>query len=109
MNEIIAKHDKIKVSNEHGSIEIKRINNWLGEIEKFFVEEKYRGNGIGKSLLQDAELKTREWNIKKLSLLCRVDNRPALNLYLKEGFDIEGCLMSHFEDRVHIYVLSKFM
>ena len=109
MNEIVAKHDKIKVSNEHGSIEIKRINNWLGEIEKFFVEEKYRGNGIGKSLLQDAELKAKEWDIKKLSLLCRVDNRPALNLYLKEGYDIEGCLMSHFEDRVHIYVLSKFM
>lgn len=109
MNEIVAKHDKIEVLNEHGSVEIKRINNWLGEIEKFFVEEKYRENGIGKSLLQDAELKAKEWDIKKLSLLCRVDNRPALSLYLKEGYDIEGCLMSHFEDRVHIYVLSKIM
>ena len=109
MNTIVAEHNKIKVSNKHGSIEIKRINNWLAEIEKFFVEEKYRGNGIGTSLLQDAELKAKEWDIKKLSMLCRVDNRTALNLYLKSGYDIEGCLMSHFEDRVHIYVLSKFM
>ena len=85
MNMIVAEHNKIKVSNEHGSIEIKRINNWLGEIEKFYVEEKYRGNGIGTSLLQDAELKAKEWDIKKLSMLCRVDNRTALNLYLKNG------------------------
>ena len=109
MNDIVAKHNKIKVSNEHGSIEIKKMNSWLGEIEKFFVEEKYRGNGIGKSILQDAELKAKEWDIKKLSLLCRVDNRPALNLYLKKDYMIEGLLKNHFENKIHMYILSKYI
>ena len=109
MNEIVAKHDKIKVSNEHGSIEIKRITNWLGEIEKFFVKEKHRGNGIGTSLLRDAESKAKEWDIRKLSLLCRTDNVIASQFYSKEKYLIEGVLLNHFEAGKHIYIMSKFI
>ena len=108
-NYIKAKNNKIKVSNKYGSIQIKRINSWLGEIEKFFVEEKYRGNGIGSSLLEDAELKAKEWDIKKLSLLCREDNEVALYFYLANRYITEGLLKSHFEDGKDIVVMSKFI
>ena len=108
-NRIEAKNNIIKVFNERGSIQIKRINSWLGEIEKFFIEEKYRRNGIGSSLLKDAELKAKEMGYKKLSLLCREDNEVALYFYLANRYITEGWLKSHFEDGKDIVVMSKFI
>ncbi len=57
-----------------------------GNIEVFFVEEKYRGRGIGRNLYKHL----REWFEQKKCEVVRVDtwitNEPAIRVYEKMGF-----------------------
>ena len=108
-NYIEVSSNTIKIETEYASITIKNKTDWLGEIEKFFVDEKHRRNGIGSKLLQDAESEARKWDIRKLSLICMTDNVSALKLYLKENYKIEGLLRNHFEKGTDVYILSKYI
>ena len=108
-NVIDVNRNVIRIANEYGTIEIKNKTAWLAEIEKLFVDEKHRRNGVGRKLLRDAEIEARKWDIGKLSLMCKTNNVSALNLYLKENYRIEGLLKSHFENGIDMYILSKYV
>ncbi len=57
-------------------------------ISNLGVEDKYRKLGIGENLLTYAENKAVNSGYKRLSLLVRVDNEVAKNLYYKYNYKI---------------------
>jgi len=55
------------------------------------VHDAWTGRGIGSALLQQAVLLADDWlNLSRLELVVFVDNKPAIHLYQKHGFTIEG-------------------
>lgn len=90
-------------------IQLRIRNEWLGEIEKIFIPLTERRKGYGTALLHEVEEISKKEGLKKLSLLSRSDNNPAISLYLKENYKIEGLLRNHFEKGTDVYILSKFI
>jgi ribosomal protein S18 acetylase RimI-like enzyme len=54
------------------------------------IREGYRGKGVGSSLFKELEKQAREKGITRLELTVIKENTPALNLYQKMGYRIEG-------------------
>ncbi|MBL8260015.1 MAG: GNAT family N-acetyltransferase [Candidatus Competibacteraceae bacterium] len=55
------------------------------------VHDAWAGRGIGSALLQHALLLADNWlNLLRLELVVFADNEPAIRLYRKNGFTIEG-------------------
>jgi len=56
------------------------------------VDPDYQGQGLGKKLLQalQTEIKQNMPWILKMELACFSNNTPALQLYLQNGFTVEG-------------------
>lgn len=50
----------------------------------------YRGKGIGKALMHDALSRAKEKGLERIELTVFEENKPALALYQKVGFVIEG-------------------
>jgi ribosomal protein S18 acetylase RimI-like enzyme len=59
----------------------------LINIHDLAVIPQYRGQGIGRRLLERVEAKGRELGCCKLTLEVRNDNKPAQQLYEKVGFN----------------------
>jgi ribosomal protein S18 acetylase RimI-like enzyme len=58
----------------------------FGWIHDITVDEKFRGRGIGRMLLQHAVEHFKAIGIRMIGLMALVDNQPARELYAKEGF-----------------------
>ncbi len=73
------------------------------------VRDDWQGKGIGTALMQAAVDLADKWlNIERIELQVYTDNEPAVRLYKKFGFNIEGTLIRHaFRDGK--YVDSYFM
>lgn len=54
------------------------------------IVEEWRGKGIGKSLIRAAIDAARARGLTRLELIVREENAPAVALYKKCGFEIEG-------------------
>lgn len=55
------------------------------------VADSHHRQGIGDSLLKELTATASRWmNLKRLELTVFVDNKPAIALYEKNGFVIEG-------------------
>lgn len=54
------------------------------------VLKEYRGRGIGLSLLRQALKMAQERGLEKVELEVFASNIPAIGLYEKEGFEVEG-------------------
>ncbi len=55
------------------------------------VKDQYQGQGVGSSLLAALVDLTDNWlNIRRLELTVFVDNKAAIALYQKYGFEVEG-------------------
>jgi putative acetyltransferase len=60
------------------------------------VHDDFQGQGVGTALLQAAVELADHWlNLRRLELTVCVDNEPAVRLYKKCGFVIEGTLRQH--------------
>lgn len=73
------------------------------------VRDDWQGKGVGSALMQAAVDMADKWlNLTRIELEVYTDNEPAIRLYKKFGFEIEGTLKQHaFRDGV--YVDSYFM
>ena len=57
------------------------------------VHDDFHGLGIGSKLLKEVLMIADDWlNLKRVELSVFVDNLPALHLYKKFGFEVEGTL-----------------
>lgn len=66
----------------------------VGEIG-MAVRDDWQGKGVGTALLQAAVDLADNWlNLARLELTVFTDNRPAIRLYEKFGFTIEGTLVN---------------
>ena len=60
------------------------------------VRDDWQGKGVGTLLMQAViDLADRWLNLRRLELEVYVDNEPALRLYKKFGFEIEGTLIDY--------------
>ncbi len=67
----------------------------VGEIG-MSVHDDWQGKGVGSALMQAALDLADNWlNLTRLELTVFVDNAPALGLYKKFGFTIEGTLVDY--------------
>jgi L-phenylalanine/L-methionine N-acetyltransferase len=76
------------------------------------VRDDWQGQGIGTALLQAAvDLADRWLNLERLELQVYTDNAPAVALYQKFGFEIEGTLRRMaFRDGEYVdaYMMARF-
>jgi ribosomal protein S18 acetylase RimI-like enzyme len=66
----------------------------FGFIYDIFVEEKFRGKGIGKLLLEKAENYCRRKGYSRIALMVSATNNSAIRLYTKSGFRPEQMYMA---------------
>lgn len=55
-------------------------------LSAIFVDEQYRGHGVGSKLIAMTKDKAKEKGYNQLSLLVMADNETALKVYAKNGF-----------------------
>lgn len=76
------------------------------------VRDDYQGQGVGSALMQAAVDMADRWlNVLRLELDVYTDNEPAVRLYKKFGFEIEGTLKKYaFRDGeyVDVYAMARF-
>lgn len=71
----------------------------------------YRGIGIGSKLMQMAIQKAEEKGLTRIELTVREKNKPAIALYKKFGFEIEGihknavCIEGKYESHLFMALL----
>ncbi|PEP63514.1 GNAT family N-acetyltransferase [Bacillus pseudomycoides] len=76
------------------------------------VTRKYSGNGIGTMLLKELEIWARSVGILRLELTVKTNNKSAIVLYGKLGYEIEGikrgsCIIN--ESLIDSYYMSKIL
>ncbi len=79
-------------------------------VDKIYILKECTGSGIGKKVLQFVSLRAKELG-KKAIWLDAMQKGPALNFYLKNGFEIHGETSVPFENAIEkekpMYVLVK--
>jgi putative acetyltransferase len=76
------------------------------------VRDDFQGQGVGTALLQAALDLADNWlNLRRIELEVYTDNEPAVRLYTRAGFVIEGTLRQYaFRDGqyVDVYTMARF-
>jgi diamine N-acetyltransferase len=57
-----------------------------GFVDELFVDEKYRGRGIGRRTMEFVEQRAREMGVKALHLEATRENEAAIELYRQAGY-----------------------
>ena len=75
------------------------------------VSDEWQGKGIGNALMEAVIHFAENWlNLIRLELTVFIDNDPAIQLYKKYGFEIEGTLKGYaFRDGkfVDVYTMAR--
>lgn len=85
---------------------ISSILNNVGLIISLAVDNKWRGKGIGKKLLEVA-LQQLSNKVNRVELQVRVSNESALRFYLNFGFKIEKRIKEYYPDGEDAYLMTK--
>jgi len=76
------------------------------------VQDDFQGQGVGTALMQAALDLADNWlNLRRMELEVYTDNGPAVRLYTRAGFAIEGTLRQYaFRDGqyVDVYTMARF-
>ncbi len=73
----------------------------------FCVDDEYRREGYGRSLMLEAVRRLRDKEFERLSLEVRVSNSPAIRLYEDFGFVRTGTEEDYYDDGEDAYVMEK--
>lgn len=76
------------------------------------VDSRHRRRGLGSALVHRAVDWARETGVHRIQLSVVADNRPAIALYEKHGFEIEGTLRKGFrlEEKLHdVLVMARLL
>jgi ribosomal protein S18 acetylase RimI-like enzyme len=92
-----------------GKIDIDILNGYLAYLQHFYIDKKYRNQGIGNKLLKKTIKICDKEKIKKISCTVNYTNIPCLKIFTKNKFHQEGVLRDHFKENGTIIILSKFL
>ena len=86
---IVAELDNNVVGYLAGSIEEKGsyVEIQYGEINNMFIDDKYRGNGIGKLLINNFKEYCKSKEISNIKVVASYKNKNAIEFYRKNGFE----------------------
>ena len=70
------------------SVEVHRDEHEYIYLDDFSVSKNYRGNGIGNSLLKEAEEYGKSVNVSASLLHVEKTNERAFNFYKRNGYDV---------------------
>lgn len=82
--------EQARLSNKHGSCLCTFYHNGKARvmiIDSVCVEEEHQNQGWGTKLMQDAILLARGASVESIELVVNEDNKIAIRLYEKLGFD----------------------
>ncbi|MDD2387758.1 MAG: N-acetyltransferase [Bacteroidales bacterium] len=73
------------------------------------VDEKFRGHGVARQLMDYAITKAVKLNKKAISLEVRIDNFNAIVFYERYGFIKSSILKSYYEDETDAWRMNLFL
>lgn len=76
-------------------------------IHLFFCDEKIRGKGVGKLLLNTAEKIAKSRKLQAIILRCPIINDGAVKFYKKQGFQILEEVLDAVSGEIPDYILKK--
>ncbi|MEO4052994.1 GNAT family N-acetyltransferase [Solibacillus sp. CAU 1738] len=59
-------------------------------IHDLYVDDRLKKNGIGRSLIEVAKKRATELGVRSITLETQTSNYPAVQFYLKNGFELVG-------------------
>lgn len=71
------------------------------------VDPKFQGRGLGRKLLDRCLREARNHGCDRFSLEVRADNKPAIALYKKSGYEIVGRVVKYYEDGCDALQMEK--
>ena len=80
------------------AIMVWRKNSRIGRLYSILVSKDAQGRGLGAVLLARCESDARKRGCTRVTLEVRADNRPAIALYLKYGYEITDSLPGYYHD-----------
>jgi ribosomal protein S18 acetylase RimI-like enzyme len=87
-----------------GAVEVKKVQWYQCEIDHLSVHPEARGQGIGKSLLQEAEAAARRLGARIAQCTIRVGNVQSEGLFKKHGYSATVTFFNQQNDnRVTVY------
>ena len=69
-----------------------------GDITNIVVDEPYRGQGLGKRLIEALLIEGRKLGLREFTLEARVSNEAAIRVYERAGFVCEGIRKCFYEN-----------
>ena len=90
-----------------GLILLFRITSRSARIYSLAVLEQLRGKGVGQQLLKEAEKEALRRGCTRLRLEVRQENLPAIRLYERLGFQLNGIVPQYYEDGEDAAVMYK--
>jgi ribosomal-protein-alanine N-acetyltransferase len=78
-----------------------------GDIMSIAVLPKYRGNGIGSSLLKKGLEILKSKNVESVRLMVRKSNIVARNFYRKHKFEEAKIMKNHYGDEDAVFMYKK--
>lgn len=73
------------------------------------VDPKFQGRGLGRKLLDRCLREARSRSCDRFSLEVRADNKPAIALYKKMGYEIIGRVVKYYEDDCDALQMQKLL
>ena len=70
-----------------GCVGVRKIGDGIGELKRMYLKEEARGKGLGRTLMEEAILLSRELNFTALRLDTLPSMKSAVGLYEKMGFE----------------------
>lgn len=80
------------------AIMVWRKNSTIGRLYSILITKQAQGHGLGALLLARCESDAKTRGCTHLSLEVRADNRAAIGLYLKHGYEITDSLPGYYHD-----------
>lgn len=80
------------LSGEEAAIMVIQQMEWNNTllIHDLYVDDRFKKNGIGRSLIEVAKKRAIELGVRAITLETQTSNYPAIQFYLKNGFELIG-------------------
>lgn len=92
-----------------GCIRLSIVDIDLAEIRTLCVDKEFRSRGIGQKLIDEAIKLLKERKMRKLIARTKSDNKEAIKLFEKNGFEQEGYFKEHYRKGIDVVQFFRFL